>query len=99
MKNQESKKMYKKILGFKTYYSDEDNGFVTEMGKITVVHLGRPEDSVIEERIREIIREQEHGEDFDDNCPLCQEMRKQPHTITYFEPGWDEEENENFEAN
>lgn len=86
----------KKILGFKTYYSPEDNCFITEMGKITVEHLGKPDDSVIEERIREIIREQGHGEDFDDDCPLCQEMSKGPYTITYFEPGWDEQENEEY---
>jgi len=86
----------KKILGFKTYFSQEDNVFITEMGKITVLHLGNPDDAVIESRIREIIREEEHGEDFDDNCPCCQEMRKNPHTITYFEEGWDEGEGEEY---
>ena len=92
MRNEETKK----ISGFKTYYCPEDNCIITEMGKITVEHLGNPSDAVIEERIREIIREQEHGEDFDANCPCCQEMSKGPYTITYFEPGWDEQENEEY---
>ncbi len=64
------------------------------MGKITVLHLGEPDKATIESRIQEILREQEHGEDFDDNCPCCQDMRKGPYTITYFEPGWDEETTE-----
>ena len=84
------------LISQQAHYSPENNCFITEMGKITVEHLGKPDDSVIEERIREIIREQEHGEDFDDDCPLCQEMSKGPYTITYFEPGWDEQENEEY---
>ena len=71
------------IIGYETYYDEERNALITPLGKITLVHLDQPNDATIESRIREVLSEEIDGTAFEDDCPLCREMSKQPYDVVY----------------
>lgn len=56
---------------------------VTRLDKINIVHTDNPSEKTIRKRIDEVIHEEIDGEPFEDDCPLCQEMKKHPHDVVY----------------
>ena len=60
-----------------------EKALVTKLGKVNIVHLDNPSRETIRQRIEEVIREQITGEDFDDDCPLCQDLKNKPYDIIY----------------
>ncbi len=56
---------------------------VTRMGKINIVHTDRPSEKTIRERIEEVLHEEIEDDPFEDDCPLCQEMRNHPYDVVY----------------
>jgi hypothetical protein len=73
------------------YRSDEyyrqaygENAVITRLGYITIIHLDNPGKKEIQKRTEEIMHEEITGEAFDDDCPLCQEMKNHPHEVVYY---------------
>lgn len=74
------------------YRSDEycrqvygKNAVITRLGYITIVHLDNPSKKEIRKRTEEIMCEELTGEAYNDDCPLCQEMKNHPHEIVYYD--------------
>ncbi len=42
---------------------------VTRLGKLNIVHLDSPSEEVIAERIKKVLRDELHGNVFEDDCP------------------------------
>ncbi len=79
------------ILGFKTESGDTTQQeiygksvFVTRLGKINIIHLDNPSENKIRKRIEETLREEIDGESFEDNCPLCLEMKNHSYDVVYY---------------
>lgn len=72
-----SEEYYKQLYG--------KDAVITRLGIITIVHLDHPSKEKIQKRTEEIVREELTGETFDDDCPLCQEMKNHPHEIVYYD--------------
>jgi hypothetical protein len=72
-----SDEYYKQLYG--------KNAVITRLGGITIVHLDNPGKEEIRKRTEEIMREELTGEAYDDDCPLCQEMKNQPHEVVYYD--------------
>ena len=62
---------------------------VTRMGQINIVHTDRPSQETIQKRIEEVLHEEIDANPFEDDCPLCQEMKNCPYDVIY---GEEEEE-------
>lgn len=62
-----------------------NKALVTCLGKINIVHLDSPPEAVIAERIREVLRDELHGDVFEDDCPLCREMSRHPYDLVYWD--------------
>lgn len=56
---------------------------VTRMGKINIVHTDSPDAETIRKRIEEVIHEEIDGNPFEDDCPLCQDMKNHPYDVVY----------------
>lgn len=56
---------------------------VTRMGNINIVHTDNPSEETIRKRIDEVLHEDIDGEPFEDDCPLCQEMKKHSYDVVY----------------
>lgn len=63
-----------------------DHVLVTQLGKINIVHTDRPSEDVIKKRIEEVLHEEIDGDPFDDDCPLCQDLKKYPYDVVYGNP-------------
>ena len=79
------------ILGFKTEPGNTiqqetygESVLVTRLGKINIIHLDNPSENKIRKRIEEILSEEIKGESFEDDCPLCLEMKKHSYDVVYF---------------
>lgn len=59
------------------------NVIVTRLGKINIVHTDSPSDETIRKRIEEVIHEEIDGSPFEDDCPLCQDMKNHPYDVIY----------------
>ncbi|MDD2702859.1 MAG: hypothetical protein PHC33_02465 [Candidatus Omnitrophica bacterium] len=57
---------------------------IVRLGYITIIHLDHPDKDTIRKRTEEVMREEITGEAFDDDCPLCQEMKNHPHEVVYY---------------
>lgn len=66
---------------YRRHYGSE--AVLTRMGSITLVHLDKPTPATIKKRMEEVAREEINGEALDDDCPLCQMFKDQPHEIVY----------------
>lgn len=56
---------------------------VTHMGRINIVHTDCPNAETIRKRIEEVLHEEIDGNPFEDNCPLCQDMKDHPYDVVY----------------
>lgn len=56
---------------------------VTRMGKLNIVHTDRPSKKTIRKRIDEVLHEEIDGDPFDDDCPLCQDLKHHPYNVVY----------------
>ena len=64
---------------------------VVRLGQIKIIHLDRPSPETIRKRTEEIMREELTDEAFFDDCPLCQEMKRHPYDIVYYDQEAEEE--------
>ena len=60
---------------------------ISRLGKITVIHLDNPSEKTVRKRVEEAIREEMAGEAFEDDCPLCQELKDSPYEVVYGDCG------------
>lgn len=58
---------------------------VTRMGQINIVHTDCPDNATIRQRIEEVIHTEIDANPFEDDCPLCQDLKNQPYDIIYGE--------------
>ena len=56
---------------------------MTKLGHINIVHLDEPDDQTIRQRIEEVIKEEIEGTAFEDDCPLCRELKHRPYDVVY----------------
>ena len=61
------------------------DAIVVRLGQVNIVHLDHPSKETIRQRTEEVMREEITGEAFFDDCPLCQEFKKHPYDIVYYE--------------
>ncbi len=70
----------------KTY--PEGNAWITPLGKYNIVHYDYPTDAEIKQRFKDAVKEIVNEEGFEDDCPLCQLMKKEPYNIVYYCQKW-----------
>ena len=68
---------------FKKHYGE--NAKYVKLGQLNIVHLDNPSEEIIRKRTEEIMREELRDEAFFDDCPLCQEMKKHPYDVVYYD--------------
>lgn len=56
---------------------------VTRMGKINIIHTDHPSQKTIRKRIDEVLHEEIDGDPFEDDCPLCQDLKYHPYDVVY----------------
>jgi len=67
------------------YGTYEDRGaWVTPLGEYNIIHYDCPTKEEIKERVTEILNEIINGDGFDEDCPLCQMMAKEPYNVHYY---------------
>lgn len=66
----------------------KDNVWVTPIGNYNILHYDCPTDEEIKQRAQEAIKEIVNEEGFEDNCPLCQLMKRDSHDIVYYCQTW-----------
>jgi hypothetical protein len=59
------------------------NVMVSRVNDYNIIHLDNPTDEQIKMRIQEAINGQIY-DDLEDDCPLCQSLKGQPHDIVYY---------------
>ncbi len=75
-----------KIRPHRTYL--DGTAWVTPLGKYNILHYDCPTDDEIKQRVKDAVSEIIHGDGFDDDCPLCQMMKKEPYDIVYYCQQW-----------
>ena len=58
-----------------------EKALVTKLGDVNIVHLDKPDEQMIRQRIKEVIKEEILGGE--DDCPLCKEMKGRPYDVVY----------------
>lgn len=53
------------------------------MGKINIIHTDDPSGKTIRKRIDEVLHEEIDGDPFENDCPLCQEIKDDPYDVVY----------------
>ena len=66
----------------------ENGAWVTPIGNYNILHYDCPTDEEIKQRVQNTIKEIMDEEGFEDNCPLCQLMKKEPYDIVYYCQNW-----------
>ena len=75
-----------KTRPYKTYMKDDV--WVTPLGNYNILHYDCPTDKEIKQRVQETIKEIVDEKGFEDNCPLCRLIKKDPYDIVYYCQAW-----------
>ena len=66
----------------------ENKAWVTPLGNYNIFHYDCPTDEEIKQRLQAAVTEILNGKGFEDDCPLCQLMKKKPYDIVYYCQTW-----------